>query len=447
MNFTKAFGLAALTSVAVFGAGGAYAGCGHCQGDEQHTHQTKGADIVDTAVSARSFGTLVAAVKAAGLVETLKSEGPFTVFAPTDEAFGQLPEGTVASLLKPENKAKLQAVLTYHVVPGRLSAAEIVQRDSLSTVGGADLRLQLNGGQVRVNDARVIQNDVRTTNGVIHVIDRVLLPPDTAEDPKQAVRKLIELAISRGAPMFNAGDPEACTAIYEVAAVSIHTLGDDVVSDSALDRLSRSLEKARATDNPENQAWILRRALDDVHASLKSIDAKATAFTPIMEAELPEGFPGTGPVGEVVIKDYPAHRAAIVAGKRGQNGAFMSLFGHIKRNGIAMTTPVAQTVAEDGRSFSSMAFVYQSPTIGATGMDRNVEVMDVAAGRVISIGMIGTARPNRIQAAARQIEQWLAEDGEHEAAGPLRVMGYNSPFIPEHKRFTEVQLPIRLVES
>ncbi len=136
----------------------------------------KYADIVDTAVAAGSFKTLVAAVQAAGLVDTLKGEGPFTVFAPTDEAFAKLPEGTVANLLKPENKDQLVAVLTYHVVAGKVKAADVVKLDSAKTVQGQDVKITVADGSVKVDGANVVKTDIKTSNGVIHVIDSVILP-------------------------------------------------------------------------------------------------------------------------------------------------------------------------------------------------------------------------------------------------------------------------------
>lgn len=133
------------------------------------------ADIVDTAVAGH-FNTLVAAVKAAGLVDTLKGPGPFTVFAPTDEAFAKLPPGTLESLLKPENKEKLQKILTYHVVAGHVMAADVVKLHAAKTVEGESLTIKTAGGGVTVNNARVIKTDIAASNGVIHVIDTVLLP-------------------------------------------------------------------------------------------------------------------------------------------------------------------------------------------------------------------------------------------------------------------------------
>jgi uncharacterized surface protein with fasciclin (FAS1) repeats len=132
-------------------------------------------DIVDTAVGAGIFETLVAAVTAADLAETLKSPGPFTVFAPTDDAFAALPEGTVESLILPENKDQLVAVLTYHVVPGALFASDVLAQNALTTVQGSVVTVDADN--VRINESNIIQADIEASNGVIHVIDAVLLPP------------------------------------------------------------------------------------------------------------------------------------------------------------------------------------------------------------------------------------------------------------------------------
>jgi uncharacterized surface protein with fasciclin (FAS1) repeats len=132
-------------------------------------------DIVAVAANAGSFNTLVAAVKAAGLVETLQGPGPFTVFAPTDEAFGKLPAGTVESLLKPENKQKLIAILTYHVVPGKVMAADVKTMQA-KTVNGQSLSIEVGKDGATVNNAKIVTTDIVASNGVIHVIDTVVLP-------------------------------------------------------------------------------------------------------------------------------------------------------------------------------------------------------------------------------------------------------------------------------
>jgi uncharacterized surface protein with fasciclin (FAS1) repeats len=147
------------------------------------SHTTKvvaadGKDIVDTAVAAGSFKTLATALAAADLVNTLKGAGPFTVFAPTDDAFAKLPAGTVEMLLKPENKAKLQRILTYHVVAGNVMAADVMKMTSAKTVSGDSLTISARNGNVMADNSRVVKADIVAANGVIHVIDTVMMPKD-----------------------------------------------------------------------------------------------------------------------------------------------------------------------------------------------------------------------------------------------------------------------------
>jgi uncharacterized surface protein with fasciclin (FAS1) repeats len=136
----------------------------------------QGKDLVDTAVAAGQFKTLAAALQAAGLIDTLKGKGPFTVFAPTDAAFAKLPKGTVEELLKPENKAKLTAILTYHVVAGKVMAADVVKVKDAKTVQGGSIKVNAEGGRVMVDGATVVKTDIGASNGVIHVVDSVLMP-------------------------------------------------------------------------------------------------------------------------------------------------------------------------------------------------------------------------------------------------------------------------------
>ena len=147
------------------------ADCGECSKSNASKH-----DIVDTAIKAGSFKTLAAALTAADLVETLKGKGPFTVFAPTDEAFAELPKGTVENLLKPENKDKLVAVLTYHVVAGKVMAADVVKLKKAKTVQGSEVSIKVNKKGVMVDAANVVKTNIDCTNGVVHVIDAVILP-------------------------------------------------------------------------------------------------------------------------------------------------------------------------------------------------------------------------------------------------------------------------------
>ncbi len=160
-------------------------------------------DIVDTAVAAGSFNTLAAALTAADLVTTLKGTGPFTVFAPTDAAFAKLPAGTVDNLLKPENKAMLQKVLTYHVVSGKVLAATVVTLTKATTVQGQDVSITVSGSSVKVNDANVTATDVLASNGVIHVIDTVLLPPAAGTGAggtggTVALKDIVDTAVAAG---------------------------------------------------------------------------------------------------------------------------------------------------------------------------------------------------------------------------------------------------------
>jgi len=147
-----------------------------CQDDNHSTPIEAKADIVDTAIQAGSFNTLVTAIKAADLVDALKGPGPFTVFAPTDEAFAKLPSGTLNSLLLPENKGKLADILKYHVVSGAVLAKDVTRLPSASTLLGKEVKIQTSGQSVMINDSKVVQTDIMCTNGVIHIVDTVILP-------------------------------------------------------------------------------------------------------------------------------------------------------------------------------------------------------------------------------------------------------------------------------
>lgn len=145
-----------------------------CQDAQGYSEQPAARDIIETAAAAGSFNTLASAIEAAGLTETLKGEGPFTVFAPTDQAFAKLPDGTLDALLK--DKARLTAILTYHVLPGRVTSGDVAGLSSAKTVNGTDLAIKVQDGKVMVGEATVTQTDIAASNGVIHVVDQVLLP-------------------------------------------------------------------------------------------------------------------------------------------------------------------------------------------------------------------------------------------------------------------------------
>ena len=224
-------------------------------------------DIVDTAVGAEGFSTLVAAVKAAGLVDTLKGDGPFTVFAPTDEAFAKLPEGTLETLLKPENKQQLVDILTYHVVAGKVLAKDVVTLDSAKSVQGSTIAIQVVDGAVKLNgNSTVVTTDIECDNGVIHVIDAVILPPE--KGAQATPRSVIEQAVAQGAPLYNAGHAQACCDTYMTA---IHRLMDDYGQEmpvSIRGHLQSAVSQANNTHCSDSRAWTLRRALDQAYAAM-----------------------------------------------------------------------------------------------------------------------------------------------------------------------------------
>lgn len=223
-------------------------------------------DIVDVAAGNDSFSTLVAAVKAAGLVETLKGDGPFTVFAPTNEAFAKLPEGTVEGLLKPENKQKLIEILTYHVVPGKVLAKDVVGLSEAKSVEGSTIAIKVVDGQVKLNDATVIKTDIETSNGVIHVIDSVILPPEKTS--QVSPRHVIENAIAQGAPQYNAGHAGRCCMTYSSAITRLMKEYAGEMPTHVRDHLQVSLDNANKMHCMDSRAWALRRALDQVYASM-----------------------------------------------------------------------------------------------------------------------------------------------------------------------------------
>ena len=384
------------------------------------TSRPAGADIVDTAVAAGDFSTLAAALKAAGLVDALKGDGPFTVFAPTDDAFAKLPEGTVESLLKPQALDQLTAILTYHVVPGRILSSDLLATASAKTLEGRPVAIGL-----RVGAANVVKADIQCSNGVIHVIDSVLLPPEPAS-PKHSPTAMIETAIDRGVPMFNGGDHDGCARLYAATARMMLKLSDAELS--LVDRHDLESALAKPAHSGGDRAWNLRHAFDRMLTNER--------FEPRMEASLPEGFPGPGPVGRIVVKEYPRYRAARAEG----GNSFWTLFQHIKKNDVQMTAPVEMTMNDDMREMD-MAFLYEGPKQGEAGMDGRVQVLDLEPLTVLSIGMRG----GRDKATVRQAKAWIEEHMEREGwsrSGSWRMLGYNSPMVPMAQRYWELQIPV-----
>lgn len=218
-------------------------------------------NIAEVATEAGSFKTLLAAATAAGLAETLGAKGPFTVFAPTDEAFAKLPEGTVASLLKPENKNKLVSILKYHVVSGRLYSEDAVAVGSAKTLQGGRISVNIAGGAARINTSKLVATDVDASNGVIHIIDSVLMPK---EDNAAVLRKL-ENAVAAGSHLYNTGHHQACADHY---AKTMHELMNSNLSGSLKHHMSSVLTNAKHQSCNTSRAWTLRHGIDQMYSQI-----------------------------------------------------------------------------------------------------------------------------------------------------------------------------------
>jgi uncharacterized surface protein with fasciclin (FAS1) repeats len=222
--------------------------------------------LIEVARNAGSFGTLLAAVDAAGLTHDLMGDGPFTVFAPTDDAFDALPEGTVASLLEPENRDRLREILTYHVASGRLYGADLLEDGEVKTLAGGSVNVRLANGRLQANDARIVGTDIDAANGVVHVIDAVLIPGMSTRSAA-AAGQLIRRAISLGAPLYNAGEAAACADVYMVTAETLLRM-DSRLSDDVRSPLRSALSHAEHEGDAAERAWIMRRGLDAAYDEL-----------------------------------------------------------------------------------------------------------------------------------------------------------------------------------
>lgn len=221
------------------------------------------ATIPEIAKDSGTFETLLTAAKAAGLADVLGSTGPFTVFAPTDEAFEKLPKGTVEMLLKPENKSKLADILKYHVIPGRVYSEKVLESKALKTLQGSLATVSLKDGSPRIQQAKILKTDIDATNGVIHVIDSVIIPPPANTNTQ---RKLTE-AIAEGVPLFNAGHHAECAAIYRNA---MNELMSTSLPNTMKQHMSNVIKKADNTQCVTEKAWVLRRGIDQMYEQLAS---------------------------------------------------------------------------------------------------------------------------------------------------------------------------------
>ena len=230
------------------------------------------ANIVATADQAGQFTTLLAAAKAAGLADVLANDGPFTVFAPTDAAFGALPAGTIEELLKPANRDALARILKFHVLSGKVGSDALADGIQVATLAGADAAIAASEGGFTIEGAQIVATDIAASNGVIHVIDRVILPPETMSSlaaPSTPAAQLIEAAIDRGVPLFNHGNAAATAGIYMLTAQSLLQFADAAeLSPAARERLAEGVRAAGMQRDARQQAWTLRYALDDVRDAI-----------------------------------------------------------------------------------------------------------------------------------------------------------------------------------
>lgn len=253
--------------------------------------------------------------------------------------------------------------------------------------------------------------------------------PETRTSPLESSREEAASIIREALDSSLASPDDSWSRHVKAAEEAAKRLGtDSLIAQDIL----RAAEQAKQSNS---DVPTVRKALEKAHQTL--------TFQPLMEAELPRGYPAPGPLGEIRIKQYPAYRMAV---SKGGTTAFWSLFSHIKRHDIPMTAPVEMSYGKADASRpteQSMAFLYGAPDMGQTGSDGNVEVVDAEPVTVVSIGLNGSRSETRIEQARDQLLNWLAESSQYEVAGPMRVLGYNSPFVSRDRKYWEVQIPVR----
>ena len=224
----------------------------------------KSNNLAEVAVQAGNFKSLVKALEASELVDALTQDTSYTVFAPTDDAFKKLPETLLASLFQPENKEMLKTILLYHVVPGTLRAKEVSSVRQLSTLSGEAVQIRTSDGGVKVDQSTVVKADITASNGVIHVMDEVLIPASVKEQLaiKTTVMVLLERAIELGVPHFNHGNHQACADIYETAAMGLLNMDKIAMSEAQRKMLIRVMQTASQMHDSSGRAWTFRKAFD-----------------------------------------------------------------------------------------------------------------------------------------------------------------------------------------
>lgn len=317
---------------------------------------------------AATLPTLNAAVEAAGLAGTLAGEGPFTVFAPSEEAFAALPDGTLETLLDPANRDTLVNILTYHVAQGRASAADALAAGSVQTIEGGELSVALREGRLRIGDATVLTNDLSASNGVVHVIDTVLLPPaKESAAMSTSAGQLILAAIDRGAPLYNNGQPAACAAVYEMAALALVELDADAPA-PVKTAIETALANAMRMSDPASRAWALREGFDRALALLDGAGDDLAAAASSSSDDFVFAFDGAEadwvPVNDDVMGGISTCRyeltgngTAVFRGALSleNNGGFATVRSRATDLGLAGADGVVLRVKGDGRRYTFSA--------------------------------------------------------------------------------------------
>jgi len=228
-------------------------------------------NLVQTADAAGTFKTLIAAAKAGGLATALTGDGPYTVFAPTDAAFAKLPAGTVQSLLKPENKSKLASILKYHVVKGRVYSDQALAAGRATTLQGQPVTISVSGGAAMVNNAKLLSTDIDASNGVIHVVDSVLLPPPAAnQNGATDARQKIRHAVATGSKLFNQGHHGACAKVYQTTMHELLRNHSQMPAGVAA-QMQTSLHECSHMSCETSRSWAMRRSLEHAYSQMQPL--------------------------------------------------------------------------------------------------------------------------------------------------------------------------------
>jgi len=336
-------------------------------------------NLVEVATEAGIFGTLIAAAKAAGLVDALTGKGPLTVFAPTDAAFAKLPKGTVETLLQPENKTALADILTYHVIAGKITAGDALNAGSATMLNGLETKVTFKDGSLNIAGSKITTVDITAKNGIIHIIDQVMLPPTKAKTKSLSAKdamSLIEDAIDKGVPTFNQGDTAGCAKIYLDACKALQKTD---LNPRTADMLNQAIEKASKTESTRDQSWALRSAINTVYRELDNklgddTDANESSSIPKNKGVLVDFSAGKSGIEWMTVNDnvmggrskggfeIKSDRLLFSGATNTKGGGFSSIRTKPTSWGLTDEAGVKLRVRGDGRTYQ-----FDARKIGAKG--------------------------------------------------------------------------------